>query len=131
MLGSLGDIVFSVSRDKVLTFDKLKWNSSAQYATHKRHLKTDLLEHTGLDTDKISFSMYFSIFLGVDPMPELVKLFEAERAGKALRLVIGKKAYGKYKWVIKKQDRTLEHIDNEGNVLEAAVNISLEAYSWR
>jgi phage protein U len=130
-IGTLGDIVFSVSKNQVNTFSGMKWDSSAQYATHNRHLKDVLLEFTGTDADKISFSMFFSVFLGVDPMAEIVKLLGAERTGKAMRLVIGSKAYGKNKWVITGTSKDLERFDNKGNLLIASVNISLTAYAGR
>ena len=130
-IGTLGDIVFSISRRQVRTFDGLNWSSSAQYATHNRHLKDVLLEFTGTEADKISFSMYFSVFLGVDPMAELVKLLNAERSGRVMRLVIGSKAYGKHRWVITGMSKDLERFDNKGNLLIARVSISLMAYAGR
>lgn len=130
-IGALGEIVFSVSRNQVSTFDGLKWESSAKYATHDRHLKDVLLEFTGTDADRISFSMYFSVFLGIDPMTEIIKLLNAERSGEVMRLVIGSKAYGKNKWVIEKTSKDLERFDNEGNLLIAKVNVSLVAYAGR
>ncbi|MCL1903743.1 MAG: phage tail protein [Oscillospiraceae bacterium] len=39
IVGSLGDIVFSVSPKQVKTFDNMQWSSSMRYATHNRHLK--------------------------------------------------------------------------------------------
>ena len=131
MIGSLGDIVFSVSRGKVNTFDGLKWESSAQYAQHNRHLRDVLLEFTGTDADRISFSMYFSVFLGINPMEEITKLLNAERSGQVMRLVIGTKAYGKNKWVITGTSKDLERFDNGGNLLIAKVNVSLMAYAGR
>ena len=130
-IGTLGDIVFSVSRNKVNTFDGLKWDSSAQYAQHNRHLRDVLLEFTGTDADKISFAMFFSVFLGVDPMAEIVKLLNAERSGRVMRLVIGAKAYGKHRWVITGTSKALERFDNKGNLLTASVNVSLLAYPGR
>lgn len=131
VIGTLGDIVFSVSRGQVKTFDGMKWDSSVQYATHNRHLKDPLLEYTGTDLDTISFTMVFSAFLGVNPIAEITKLLNAERSGQIMRLVIGSKAYGKYKWVITKTSKDLERFDNKGNLITAKVSVSLKAYSWR
>lgn len=131
VIGSLDNIVFSVSRGLVKTFDGMKWDNSVQYATHNRHLKDPLLEFTGSDADTISFKMTFSVFLGVDPMAEITKLLSAERSGKIMRLVIGSKAYGKYKWVITKTSNDLERFDGKGNLLVAEVSVSLKAYSRR
>lgn len=131
VIGTLGDIIFSVSRDEVKTFEGFKWDSSAKYATHKRHLKNTLLEFTGTEADSISLSVYFSVFLGVNPMQEITKLLMAQRAGKIMRLVIGSKAYGRNKWVIEKLSKDLERFDNKGNLLSAKVSVSLREYAGR
>lgn len=131
VIGTLGDIVFSVSRDEVKTFDGLKWDSSAKYATHERHLKNTLLEFTGTEADSISFNMQFSVFLGVNPMQEITKLLRAQRTGKIMRLVIGSKAFGRNKWVIEKLSKDLERFDNKGNLLSAKVSVSLREYAGR
>ena len=130
-IGTLGNITFSVSDKKIETFDGMKWDSSAQYASHNRHLKDVLLEFTGTDADRISFTMYFSVFLGVDPMKEITKIFKAERNGKVMRLVIGPKTYGKNKWVITSKSVDLERYDDKGRLLTAKVNITLTAYARR
>lgn len=130
-IGVLGDIVFSVSKDAINTFNNLKWNSSTKYATHKRHLQEELLEYMGPATDTITFDMNFSVFLGVNPMNEMIKLLNAERKGSVMRLVIGTKAYGKNKWVITGTGKALERFDNKGNLLVAKVGVSLKAYAGR
>ena len=130
-IGTLGDIVFSTSKNQIKTFDGMKWDTSAPYATHNRHLQDVLLEFTGTDADKISFSMFFSVFLGVEPMDEITKLLTAERDGTVMRLILGNKAYGKNKWVITSASIDLQRYDNKGNLLEASVNVSLTAYAGR
>ena len=128
VLGALGDIVFSVSRNRINTIDGVKWETGVRFAQHDRHLKIPLLEFTGNSVDTISFNLYYSVFLGVDPMKEIVKILNAQRAGKAMRFVIGTKAYGHYKWVITKTSKELERYDAKGNLLVAKVNITLTEY---
>ncbi len=130
-IGTLGNIVFSVSQNKTSTFNDLKWESSARYAEHDRHLQETLIEFVGTDNDTITFSMYFSVFLGINPMKEIVKLLEAERSGKIMRLVIGPKAYGKNRWVITKTSKDLDRFDAKGNLLIASVSVTLAAYAAR
>jgi hypothetical protein len=131
LIGSWGGIVFSVSPDEVRTFDELQWSSSAKYAVHDRHLKDQLIEFTRTNADTISFSMFFSVFLGVNPLDEITKLLNAERNGEVNRLVIGTHAYGKHNWVITQTSKNLEKFDNHGNLLAAKVSVSLLAYSAR
>lgn len=131
VIGSWGDITFSVSRKTVKTFDGLKWDSGAKYSTHDRHLKEPLLEFTGTEVESMTFSMFFSAFLGVNPIAEVSKLLKAMRRGEVHRLVIGQKAYGTNKWVITKVSNSLERYDNRGNLLVAKVNVTMKSYSAR
>ncbi|GHV18200.1 hypothetical protein FACS18949_13530 [Clostridia bacterium] len=131
VIGSLGDIVFSVSTKQVNTINNVKWDSSAQFASHNRHLKDPLLEFTGNDNDKISFTMFFSKYCGVNPLTEMTKILNAERSGAVMRLVIGAKAYGKNKWVITSSSFDMKQLDARGNLLAVGVNISLLAYPGR
>lgn len=131
IIGSWGGIVFAVSRKEINTFTELKWDSGAKYSTHDRHLKAPLLEFTGMDVENISFSMFFSAFLGVNPLREIEKLLAAMRKGEVHRLVIGPNAYGTDKWVITKLSNSLDRYDNRGNLLVAKVNVSMKSYAGR
>ena len=130
-IGSWGDLVFTVSQDEINTFTGMKWDSSAKYATHVRHLKSPLLEFTGTDVESMSFALTFSVFLGVNPIKEVEKLQKALRAGEVHRLVLGSKPYGKHKWVLTKVSASLERHDNHGGLLHAKVNVSMSSYSAR
>lgn len=129
VIGTWGNIVFSVSRGQVKTLDGLKWNTSIKYATHDRHLKTALLEYTGRDADDFSFTMFFSSFLGVDPSSEIDRLDSAAKAGTVARLVLGGKSYGKT--VCTKLSKDLERLDNRGRVIGAKVSVSMTEYAGR
>ena len=131
LIGSWGDFTFEVSRESVKTFTGLKWDSSVKYATHDRHLKEPLLEFTGKDVESMSFSMLFTIFLGVTPIKEIAKLLQAMRRGEVHRLVIGPKAYGTSKWVITKVSSSLDKYDSKGNLLSSKVSVTMKSYSSR
>ena len=131
IIGSWGDITFSVSRLTVKTFDGLKWESGVKYSAHDRHLKEPLLEFAGPDTESMSFSMFFSVFLGVNPIAEVSKLLKAMRRGEVHRLVIGPKAYGTSKWVITKVSSSLDKYDSKGNLLSSKVSVTMKSYSSR
>ena len=131
VIGTWGDITFAVSRNQIKTFDGLKWDSGATYSTHDRHLKEPLLEFTGTDVESMTFTMFFSAFLGVNPIAEVSKLLKAMRRGEVHRLVIGPKAYGTNKWVITKLSNSLPRYDNRGNLLVAKVSVTMKSYSGR
>lgn len=131
LIGCWGDITFAVSRNEVKTFTGLKWDSGAKYSTHDRHLKEPLLEFTGTDVESMTFTMFFSAFLGVNPIAEVSKMLKAMRRGEVHRLVIGPKAYGTNKWVITKLSNSLNRYDNRGNLLVAKVSVTMKSYSGR
>lgn len=129
-IGTLGDIVFTVSAKTIQTFDGLQVDSGTNYAKHTRHNKKPLLEFQYNDTDTASFTIYLSVFLGVNPGKMQDKIDKYRKKGKILTLVIGGKKYGK-KWVITKHSKGYERFDNKGNLLAAKSSISLEEYAER
>lgn len=130
-IGSFGDLVFSVSDNMVRTFDGMNWDFSANYATHDRHIKDDLLEYMGPDIETISFSIAFSVFLGVNPSNEIKKLRAMVKEGYAERLVIGGNVYGSYKWVMQKGTVDFQRFDNKGNLWAAKAKVTLKEYPRR
>lgn len=128
IVGCLGDVIFTVSRSVVRTLDNMTWSGSARYATHERHLTHALTEFTGLDPDKITFDILLSAELGVDPIAEVVKLWNIERSGKAVPLTVGTKGYGKYRWNLTKHTMKMKTFYKNGDVHTAAVSVSLQEY---
>ena len=129
-IGTLGDIVFSVSQKTVKTFEDLKIDSKTNYAKLTRHNKNPLLEFQYNDIDTASFSIYLSAFLGVNPLSMQDKIDKYRKQGKILSLVIGGKKYGT-KWVITSHSKDYQKFDNKGNLLIAKSTISIEEYPER
>jgi len=130
-IGCLGDIAFQVSADTVRTISDMTWSGSANYSTHSRHLTDALVEFTGLAPDAISFDVTLSAYWGVSPMADIVKIWDYERSGRALPLVLGSKAYGKYRWVINSHKIKMQTFDGHGNLTSATVSLSLTEYTER
>ena len=130
-IGSFGDLVFSVSDKTVRTFDSMSWDFSADYATHDRHIKADLLEYIGPSIETISFSMVFSVFLGVNPLKEIRRLHNMVQSGYAQRLIIGGNVYGTYKWVMQKGTVDLKRFDRQGELWAATAKVTLKEYPKR
>ncbi|RKJ38147.1 hypothetical protein D7X94_17525 [Acutalibacter sp. 1XD8-33] len=128
VVGCLGQMVFQVSQEVLETIDGLEWSGSARYAVHQRHNQNALTEFTGLDPDKITFSMFLSQALGVDVMAELVKLWNYERKGESVYLVLGEKCYGKCKWNVVSHKIQAKNYDKYGNLESAEVSVELQEY---
>ena len=133
MIGYLGKdadngILFTVSREVFLTPTGITWGGSARYATHERHNTHALTEFTGLNPDSFSFDILLTAELGVNPLDEVVKICGYERDGEALGLVIGGKAYGKYRWNITKHEIKIKYTDAAGDMYAVEVSLSLQEY---
>lgn len=127
-VGCLGDIVFTVSSNKVLTPNKIQWSGASRYTEHQRHLGNALTEFTGISADKMAFEITLASELGVNVMEELGKIWLYERTGKTLPLVIGTTGYGKYRWTIVNHKSSFKHFDKWGNVSVATVSLNLLEY---
>lgn len=127
-IGCLGEIPFFVSSRAVQTVQDATWSGSARYSVHDRHLTNALTEFTGIDPDAFSFNIRLSAFLGVDPTAAINLLWQYERNGKAVSLVLGEKAYGKYRWNVVSHKITMEQFDGRGNLLSALVSVKLQEY---
>ena len=130
-IGALGNITFSASSRQINTFDNMQWSNSARYASLDRHLRPTLLEFLGTNAGEITFDMRFSAYEGINPDAEIKKLLTAERAGEAMRLVIGRRVYGRFRWVITGTNKGLEYFDGNGNLLVASVSVTLKEYLRR
>lgn len=133
MIGYLGKdaddgIQFKVSREVFRTPMNMTWGGSARYATHDRHNTHALTEFTGLNPDKFSFDILLTAELGVNPLVEIVKIWNFQRSGEALGLVIGGKAYGKYRWNIVKNEIKMKYMDKNGDIYVAEVSLELTEY---
>lgn len=133
LIGYLGKspeegISFVVSREVFRTPKNLKWSGSVRYATHERHNTHALTEFTGIDPDRFSFDILLTAEMGVDPLKEVVKIWNYERDGEALGLVIGGKAYGKYRWNIKSHETKIEYTDKGGDMYAVEVSVELLEY---
>ena len=127
-IGTLGEVVFSVSDQAVETIQNFVWSGSARYSTHQRHLSDALTEFTGLDPDGITFDIYLSAYLGVHRMSEVIKIWSYERSGAAVPLTIGTHAYGKYRWSILSHKVKAQDFDTAGDMTSATLSLTLQEY---
>ncbi|MDE6727914.1 MAG: phage tail protein [Oscillospiraceae bacterium] len=127
-VGSLGGIVFTVSDSKIMTMNNVKTSGSASYGKHQRHGGDTLLEFVSNDASSFTFNMTLAAQLGVNVASEIDKLESAKRKGTLLKLVIGKKVIGRYRWVIQKYTASYSAYDRDGYPIIADVSITLSEY---
>lgn len=125
-IGKWGDLVFVTSMNSIKTFSGMKWTSAYNYDEKERSKKVSKITFKGIAPDEISFSIRLSVFAGMKPFEEMEELDKVARKGKAERLMIGGKKYGKNPFVITKITRNLKYFDNKGNLWVADVQIEMK-----
>jgi len=127
-MGSLGDIVFTVSDQKIRTPKSIRRSTTAKYGSHARHLRKPLPEFTGMELDKISLDIILSRDLGVDIRSEQKKILRYMREGKHMKLFLGNQRHGTYHWVITGCEVKAQYFDRRGRPLVYEMTLSLLEY---
>ncbi len=127
-IGTLGEVVFTVSYDLVRTFQDYKRNSSARLQTHEIIGKKPVTEFLGPGLDSISFAIDLSAFKGVNPKEEAEKLRKIMQNGEYVNLVIAGSPVSNNKWVIESINESVSARDGKGNIIRAKVDITIHEY---
>ena len=123
MIGTLGDVVFEVSEDRVRTFIELSRSGAARLHEHMVVSQKPRLEFLGPDIDSIILPMRFDVAQGINPIVEINALRDYRDQGQRLALVIGGKFLGDF--AIERITETWERMDNRGNLLVASISVNL------
>ena len=125
-IGTFGPLTFETSEKRIRTFDAFKRKTGAKFEEHAIIGLKPKLEFTAPGLDDITFQVVFSAYLGLNPAKEIDSLREIVQKGEYHPLIIGGKTLGKF--VIESVSEAWNHVDNKGNLLDAAVDISLKEY---
>ncbi len=126
MIGSLGNIVFETSSDRIRTFDDFTRESAANFAEHRVLDQKPRLQHTGLELDKIKFSVRLDAMLGVIPSKEIENFQDMLMAGESQKLIVGGKVVGDF--VLLSIGEQWTTVDAKGCVIVAVLDLSLKEY---
>lgn len=125
--GTLGKVVFSISRKKVQTIKSMSWKKQYSYGTHKLYGKKALLEFTGIEPDEIELEMEISAFLGVRPLKMIKSLASIADKHQAVPLVLGTDVIGT-KWVITNIDPATDKFYMDGTLVSAKIKVKIKEY---
>ena len=128
MIGSLGDVVFEVSSEKVQTFRDYQIQRSANFSEHAIHGRKALLEFTGLAPASVSLNIRLDAGLGIIPKDELDYLHFVLKSHYAVLLILDGEPQGDGLWVLESIDEKHEIIDNFGTSIIIEVSLKLKEY---
>lgn len=127
-VGSLGDVVFEVSSDKVRTFHDLQMQRKANYAEHAIHGRKALLEFTGLAPLTASMQIELLASLGVVPKDELAALAEILTKHEAIPFILDGEPQGDNLWVLENISGSYSVLNNKGEPISISVTLNLKEY---
>ncbi len=125
-VGSLGDIVFEVSRDgRVVTPHEFSLESKARFETHQVIGAMPRLEFLSPDISTMSLPIRLRADLGVNPWQESERIDAVCREGKAQRLILCGVNFGMY--VLESFSRQVRYASG-GNIFSVDMTLSLKEY---
>lgn len=127
-IGSLGNIVFQVSSNKVVTFDNFKRTTKARTASHDIIGQKPIIEYLGPDGEEITFTMLFRMDCGVTPSEEVAKVREMCQKGTAAYFVLCNEMIGDNKWIVTDVGETANFIDNMGRIISSQIEVTIKEY---
>ena len=128
-IGNLGKlIVFEVSSDKVLTFNRMTQSVKGRWTTHAIIGNKPKSEFLGSDQRGITLPIFLSVNHGVKPRDTMEKIEKAVEEGTPYSLVIGGKKVGNNQWVISSMSETWNDIIKDGKLVQANITLTLTEY---
>lgn len=128
MISTLGEIIFHVSSNRILTFDNLSIESNSRWAEHSGQDIPEL-EFTGDGLDSFSFTIKSSVYLKSDPKYVSNRLTRYKSTGDPQRLILGGLVFKNKQWVIQSFTESWKKVDNWGRPLVVDFSIQLKEYS--
>lgn len=128
IIGAYGDLVFSVSSQKINTFDNL--SLSASYSTETQEVigKKPSTYKKGPSLDQLSYDVTLDQTLGIDVEAEIKKWRDICKSGDAHHMNIGGKNITEFPLMLKNVEVSYKQIGPDGKLIKAVLTIKLEEF---
>lgn len=128
-IGNLGKLItFSVSGDKVLTFDNMSQTVKGRWTAHSLIGKKPRSEFLGADRRQITFEIMLDATMGVNPRKIIKKIEKAVEKGRPYTLVIGGEKIGRNQWAVESVSEAWDKVILDGVLVSAKLNLTLLEY---
>lgn len=124
-VGSLGEAIFEVNTDRVFTWNDNVRDVKANFAEHEVVEGKSRLQFLGLALDEFSLAVTLDCRFCA-PEVEMRRFDEMQESGKAHRLIIGGKVFGRF--VLEGQTQNRARTDGQGRTMLAYVQLKLKEY---
>lgn len=123
-VGSLGELPFVCSEDKVRTFKDLTRDLGARWAKHEVIGKKPVLEYVGPELMSASLTIRFDLSLGISPEEGLDRLRRMLENKLYKTLIVGEETLGRFVIESISEDRKFHARDGLCIVAEATINLT-------
>lgn len=128
-IGNFGkDITFSVSSEKVMTFQDFKLTKGGRWAQTERIGGIPHKQFLGPDTGAITLTITLNAAHGVKPYDTQKKLWKVCTEGKPEYFVVGKRKITAQKFVITQISEAWDVIYNNGEIAKMKLDVTFETY---
>lgn len=124
-VGSLGNVAFEVSSDRVFTWNDCVRDVKSNFAEHEVVEGKSRLQFLGMGLDEFSLAVTLDCSF-CSPEVEMKRFDEMQESGKAHRLIIGGKVFGRF--VLESQTQNRARTDGQGRTMVAYVQLKLKEY---
>lgn len=128
-IGSLGEIVFQVSDETVLTITGMTREVSGRWAEHEVMGVKPKKEFLGAGSQKITLPITLSVGLGVKPRKTLELVERMVESGDAEYLILKGRPVGRNPFCLVSSSETWGHMYGHGELAKANLTITLEEYT--
>lgn len=125
-LGTLGDVVFEASSERVRTFSDASHTTTARWAVHEVITRAPVPEFGGRSLRKLTLGIRLDADLGVAPETEAAALRTACEAGDVLPLMLGGEPRGD--WSLLEVAEVWRRVAPGGMIGAIDLTLSLQEY---
>jgi len=126
LVGSLGEVVFEVSSERILTWNDCVRDTKANYAMHEVIDTKAHLQFLGLSLEEFSLAITLDC-AWCTPEWEMQRLDAMQQVGAAYLLILGGRIFGNF--VIEGKTENRKRTDGDGRVMVAYVQLKLKEYN--
>ncbi len=128
IIGAYGSFVFSVSSEKVNTFDNLSLSASYNTETQEVIGKKPSTYKKGPGLDQLSYDVTLDQTMGIDVESEIKKWRDICKSGDAFPMNIGGKNITEHPLMLKSVDIGYKQVGVDGKIIKAVLNVKLEEF---
>jgi phage protein U len=127
-IGSMGDIIFTVSSRMTRTISDFNRMGDPRIATHEIIGKKPIIEYVGPGNEECSFTILLSKNLGINPIKDLNRLRDMRDNGEVFNVFLGGRPLSQNQWILKSMSESVNFFDRKGEIQSVQISVTILEY---